>query len=71
MELLYIKIDWPTVELFLYPILSLLIFLALRELVCWYFKINKRIDLLKEQNLLLKKTLEKLGEEIINDDENQ
>lgn len=28
---------------------------ALREIVCWYYKINERIDLQKETNRLLRK----------------
>tara|TARA_R110000772_G_scaffold111853_3_gene215952 strand:- start:940 stop:1116 length:177 start_codon:yes stop_codon:yes gene_type:complete len=31
------------------------LFLIGRELVCWYFKINKRVEILEEQNELLKK----------------
>jgi Flp pilus assembly protein TadB len=34
------------------------IFLVLREFFCWYFKINKRIDLEQANNNLLKKMLE-------------
>jgi hypothetical protein len=40
---------------------TILLFLALRELVCWYYKINKRIELMEDQNSLLKKILEKLN----------
>ncbi len=35
-------------------IVVLIIFLLLREVNCWYWKINKRISLLEEQNQLLK-----------------
>ena len=35
----------------------LTIFLLLRELVCWYFKINERMKIQKETNNLLKKIL--------------
>jgi hypothetical protein len=35
--------------------ISIIIFLICRELVCWYFKINKRVEILEEQNELLKK----------------
>jgi uncharacterized protein YgiM (DUF1202 family) len=34
-------------------VVIILVFLALREFWCWYFKINKRIILLEEQNRLL------------------
>ena len=36
---------------------------AARELFCWYFKINERNELLREQTEVLKKTLEKEKEE--------
>jgi hypothetical protein len=29
-------------------VIALIIFLACRELVCWYFKINKTVELLEE-----------------------
>lgn len=35
----------------------ILLFLILREVVCWYYKINERIDLQKQQISLLKKIL--------------
>ena len=38
----------------------LLLFLILRELACWYFKINERIELQKETNSLLKGMLREL-----------
>jgi hypothetical protein len=38
-----------------------LVFLALREFWCWYWKINERISLLKDQNYLLKKISDKSG----------
>lgn len=31
------------------------VFIILRELMCWYYKINERIKLQKEANRLLKK----------------
>lgn len=34
-------------------IIAFLLFLILREFWCWYFKINKRVALLEEQNRLL------------------
>lgn len=33
---------------------GILLFIILREFFCWYFKINKRIALMEEQNLYLK-----------------
>lgn len=33
----------------------IIIFLLLRELNCWYWKINERISLMEEQNNLLRK----------------
>jgi hypothetical protein len=35
-------------------IISIVIFLLLREFWCWFFKINKRISLLEEQNSILR-----------------
>ena len=39
------------------------LFLLLREVMCWYYKINKRIQLQEETNRLLKKLI---GETISN-----
>ena len=39
------------------------IFLILRELNCWYWKINKKIELQEKTNELLGKILEKIGME--------
>lgn len=47
---------------FLFIGASILIFLLLRELFCWYWKINKRILLAERQNLLLEKILLQLKE---------
>ena len=33
------------IDLCLYLILALAVFLLIREVICWYFKINKRIEL--------------------------
>jgi hypothetical protein len=48
-----------------YIVLALIIlialFLILREVNCWYWKINRRIDLMEEQNNLLKKVLQNYG----------
>lgn len=40
-----------------------IIFLILREVMCWYWKINDRISLQKEQNLILKRILDELRNE--------
>jgi hypothetical protein len=37
-------------------IVIVVLFLIGRELLCWYYKINERIELQKETNLLQKKT---------------
>ena len=37
----------------------IIVFLICREIVCWYWKINTIVDLLGEQNSLLKSLLEK------------
>lgn len=55
-------------------IVSLLLFFLLRELNCWYWKINERIALTQRQNLLLEKILQHftgeitLNESIINEE---
>lgn len=40
-------------------VFALALFLAGRELVCWYFKINERVKLRQDTNELLKKLLNK------------
>ena len=44
-------------------VVFILVFLALREVMCWYYKINKAIELMQEQNNLLKRILAKQGGE--------
>jgi hypothetical protein len=41
-------------------IIAVVLFFVLRELNCWYWKINKRVDLLEKQNSLLEKILTQL-----------
>lgn len=41
-------------------LIALGIFLLLRALMCWYWKIGRRIELLEEQNTLLEKQLKVL-----------
>ena len=36
---------------------AIVLFLVCRELICWYYKINKIVALMEEQNALLKKHL--------------
>lgn len=50
--------DLATLIIFLLVLLG--IFLLCRELNCWYWKINRRIELLEEQNNSLKTIIEKL-----------
>ena len=50
----------PTAGTFLvliYLAVTILIFLVCREIVCWYFKFNKIVELTYEQNRLLRKLL--------------
>ena len=39
-------------------VVVLLIFLICREVICWYWKINKVVELLEKQNKLLTSILE-------------
>ena len=41
-------------------VILMVVFLVLREVNCWYWKINERISLQQEQNSVLKKILEEL-----------
>uniref|UniRef100_I2PXM5 Uncharacterized protein n=1 Tax=Desulfovibrio sp. U5L TaxID=596152 RepID=I2PXM5_9BACT len=36
-------------------LILLVIFLVCREIVCWYWKINKAVELLERQNVLLER----------------
>ena len=38
---------------------AIIIFLICRELVCWYWKINRLVVLMEQQNILLKEILDK------------
>jgi hypothetical protein len=40
-------------------IVAIAFFILIRELVCWYYKINVRIELQTETNSLLKRLVEK------------
>jgi hypothetical protein len=51
---------------------ALLLFLFMRPIVLWYYKINEKLKLQREQNALLRKVLLHLGDElpdVINIDE--
>jgi len=39
-------------------VITLIIFLICREIACWYWKINKVVELLEKQNELLSEKLE-------------
>ena len=45
---------YRSINLFIMIGLLLVLFLLSRNFLCWYFKINERVKLLKEQNDLLK-----------------
>jgi hypothetical protein len=49
--------NFNDIQLILYAALGIAVFMILREFWCWYFKINERIVLMKEQNRLLRKVL--------------
>jgi hypothetical protein len=40
--------------------MTIVVFLILREVVCWYFKINERVKLQIESNAIQKEMLQKL-----------
>jgi hypothetical protein len=40
-------------------LIAIVFFLLIREIVCWYCKINVRIELQRETNSLLKRLVEK------------
>ena len=59
-------------ELILPIIIIIVAFFALREVFMWYYKINERVNLLKENNELLKKIIFAIsGEPIENKEEQQ
>ncbi len=45
-----------------------LLFLVFREIVMWYWKVNRRVELMEQQNELLKKILSRIGGESTNND---
>lgn len=40
--------DNPVIIVFAWIFLAIILFLMFREVVCWYWKINKRVDLLEK-----------------------
>jgi len=44
-------------------LIIIVIFLILREIVCWYWKINRIVDLQEKQNILLEKLVARLVDE--------
>ncbi len=40
---------------------STIVFLVIREIVCWYSKINERIELQKQTNRMLENIFKQLG----------
>ena len=47
--------------LFTILIVAVVLFIALREVFCWYWKINERIALQKETNSILAAIANKIG----------
>jgi hypothetical protein len=41
-------------------VVVLFLFLICREIVCWYYKINERNEILREQNVILKNIYKKM-----------
>lgn len=52
------KLAWP--ELIISLIVAVGLFFALRELFCWYYKINQLVKLQKENNAILRSILSKM-----------
>jgi len=48
--------------LFVFLIIIIIFWLLIRELVCWYYKINERISLQRQNNELLEKILKALNQ---------
>lgn len=51
------------IEILIYAVIVLAIFILIREFWTWYWKINSILELLLAQNKLLKKILERLSGE--------
>ena len=46
------------VEIIVILVVVIGVFFLIREVICWYYKINKQIELQEETNSLLKKLIE-------------
>lgn len=55
-------------ELFMFLFIMLIIFLICRELVCWYWKQNEQVALLKDIRNLLRKQIQADYEEPLEDE---
>jgi hypothetical protein len=44
-------------------VIAILLFFLLRELMCWYYKINTRAELQKETNKLLRELIDTVKKE--------
>jgi predicted PurR-regulated permease PerM len=49
--------------------IAVIVFLVIREIVCWYSKINERVELQKRTNMLLENILKQLGGTAIDSDD--
>ena len=43
--------------------IAIFVFILIREIVMWYYKINERITIMKETNVILRQILMKLPDE--------
>lgn len=50
-----------TPEILIMIVVPILIIFVIREIVCWYLKINQGVELMKEQNTLLKNILKEMS----------
>lgn len=57
-------IDGMGMVIAVYVLIAIILFLVLREVACWYWKINERKALMEEQNELLKELIEMQKKEI-------
>ena len=53
MEILDFIVEYPIQSLLIFIGLNILVFFIIREILCWYWKINERNKLLNEQNIIL------------------
>jgi hypothetical protein len=54
--------------IFLGLIILCIIFILIRELVCWYNKVNERIKLQERTNYLLERVYEQLGGKFVDEE---